>query len=123
MYLALEYASLCEQFLQNRQRNLHIAVHRAFDPGLLEQRTADCRVALDLLPLLRLSIDFTGQRQFAQVEVCTDVPEQLTLVIEDTLDGGQRRASSGDSDISGLCPDLRASICCALRHSSVWPKL
>ena len=38
--LALEDAALRDQFLQDRQRILHIAVHRALGPGLLEQRAA-----------------------------------------------------------------------------------
>jgi len=49
--LALEDAALRKQFLQDRQRILDIAVHRALGPGLLEQGAADCRVALHLPPV------------------------------------------------------------------------
>jgi len=55
--LALEDAALRDQFLQDRQRGLHIAVHRALGPGLLEQRAADRRVALHLSPVVRLQVE------------------------------------------------------------------
>ena len=85
MDLQVEHAALDDEFLERRQDLVDVFVEAALDPALLEHVAADRRVALELTPAGRLRVQFLGDRQAAQVEVATEVADELVVAV-DTLD-------------------------------------
>ena len=101
MQLAVEDAVRGDQLDDEREDLVDMSVHQALDALLIEQTSANRRIAFELEPLLRLLVELAGERKLAQIEVGTEIAQQRALLVLDPLDGGERWTPGVAADVDG----------------------
>ena len=88
-----------EQLSEQVEDLVHVLVHRAGDPLLVEQAGPNGGVPPELHPVARLFEQRLGRRQLPQVEVGAEEAQEMPLGVLDALDRGERGAPGVAADI------------------------
>lgn len=94
----LKHPAPGQQFVEDGERLLDVAIQRAFHAALLEHPAANRGVALHLAPASRLLIELVCRRQIAQVEVGRKMTQRFTISVHH-LQRGERGAVGVHADI------------------------